>query len=264
MFSEKNIPKALQERLARAISHGFTRDYQDEKEKEGNTYIRTELIVEYKLPTKPRERFLVNGKDIAYLLRHLFINNCHNYIHERARVQTASSLSLFASSGTRAGAIVKSSTYRKSNKCLYYRVIIDPKFLKGWRYRDDTTLIADGTFKGLTTVTKHNFTTLAQRDRFKDQLYIHGIRGGIANKINYPNYKCRDMEQSMSYHRDSNVPLKLNTATTAQFESNDEIIKINQRITHLTQEIARRLEENRDLIFKQDRLYNKKAKRLLT
>ena len=68
----------------------------------------------------------------------------------------------------------------------------------------------------------------------------------------------------MSYHRDSNVPLKLNTATTAQFESNDEIIKINQRITHLTQEIARRLEENRDLIFKQDRLYNKKAKRLLT
>ena len=43
MFSEKNIPKALQERLARAISHGFTRDYQDEKEKEGNTVCHPEL-----------------------------------------------------------------------------------------------------------------------------------------------------------------------------------------------------------------------------
>lgn len=71
------------------------------------------------------------------------------------------------------------------------------------------------------------------------------------------------MEQSMSHHRDSNVPLKLNAATTAQFESDDEIVKINQRIAHLTQEIAGRLEENRDLVFERDRLYNKKAKRLL-
>ncbi|KAJ5285805.1 hypothetical protein N7524_001111, partial [Penicillium chrysogenum] len=46
----------------------------------------TELIVEYKLPIKPRERFLVNGKDIAYLLRHLFIDNYYNYIYKRARV----------------------------------------------------------------------------------------------------------------------------------------------------------------------------------
>ncbi|CAG8151922.1 unnamed protein product [Penicillium nalgiovense] len=486
MFSEQNIPKALQERLARAISRGFTRDYQDEKEKEGNTvchpelapatlekynrtvdnwalwrisrnestdpnfpnlpvptpellklfaefyiksckkvpsqqsacnhftsftskweretsqslpkevkddvlnYIRTELTVEYKLPTKPRERFLVNGKDIAYLLRHLFVDDCHDYIHERARVQTASSLSLFAGSGARAGAVVESSAYRKSNECLYYRhlsfhlkwskergslirwVTIDPEFLKGWRYRDDTTLpknwfrehpvlgmsfvfwvivhgVADGAFKGLATVTevlaakppngreswtlewnettkdlpffrrvtaqgpdptkaltfsslRHNFTTLAQRDGFKDQLRVHGIRGGIANKIDPkasqatrsqaldhqnhntylkyqsslkaldiqalfydldPDYECRDMEQSMSHHRDSNVPLKLNAATTAQFESDDEIVKINQRIAHLTQEIAGRLEENRDLVFERDRLYNKKAKRLL-
>lgn len=30
---------------------------------------------------------------------------------------------------------------------------------------------------------RHNFTTLAQRDGFKDQLRVHGIRGGIANKI---------------------------------------------------------------------------------
>ncbi|CAG8297098.1 unnamed protein product [Penicillium salamii] len=30
---------------------------------------------------------------------------------------------------------------------------------------------------------RHNFTSLAQRDGFKDQLRVHGIRGGIANKI---------------------------------------------------------------------------------
>ncbi|CAG8330027.1 unnamed protein product [Penicillium nalgiovense] len=254
-----SVLKKIQiERLARAISRGFTRDYQDEKEKEGNTvchpelapttlekynrtvdnwtlisrnesidpnfpnlpvptpellklfaefyiksckkweretsqslpkevkddvlnYIRTELTVEYKLPTKPRERFLVNGKDIAYLLQHLFVDDCHDYIHERARA--------------RVGAVVESSAYRKSNECLYYRhlsfhlkwskergslirwVTIDPEFLKGWRYRDDTTLpknwfrehpvlgmsfvfwvivyrVADGAFKGLATVTE--------------------------------------------------------------------------------------------------------------
>jgi hypothetical protein len=30
---------------------------------------------------------------------------------------------------------------------------------------------------------RHNFTSLAQRDGFKDQLRVHGIRGGVANKI---------------------------------------------------------------------------------
>ncbi|KAJ5821836.1 uncharacterized protein N7525_011120, partial [Penicillium rubens] len=50
-------------------------------------YIKsTELIAEYKLPIKPKERFLVNGKDIAYLLRYLFIDNYYDYIYKRARV----------------------------------------------------------------------------------------------------------------------------------------------------------------------------------
>ncbi|KAJ9483843.1 hypothetical protein VN97_g9548 [Penicillium thymicola] len=486
MFSEQNIPKSLQERLARAISRGFTREYQDEQEKEGNTichpelapatlekydyavnswalwrisrnestnpdfpnlpiptperlklfaefyiksckkvpsqrsacghftsftskweretsrslskevkddvlnFIRTELTVRYKLPTKPRERFLVNGKDIDYLLRHLFVDDHHDYVHERVRMQTGSSLSLFAGSGARAGAIIESSAYRKSNECLYYRhlsfhlkwskenehlirwVTIDPEFIKGWRYRDDITLpknwfrehpvlgmsfvfwvivhgVADGAFKGLATVTevlaakppkgreswtlewnetvkdlpffrmvdskgpkstkaltfsslRHNFTSLAQRDGFKDQLRVHGIRGGVANKIDpkasqatrgqaldhqnhdtyikyqsslkaldiqalfydlEPDYECRDMEQSMSHHRDSNVPLQLDAATIAQFATDDEIVEINQRIAHITQKIAGKLEENRDLVFERARLYNKKAKRLL-
>lgn len=59
------------------------------------------------------------------------------------------------------------------------------------------------------------------------------------------------------------MPLQLNAATIEQFQSDDEIIKINQRIAHLTQEIARKLEENRDLVFERARLYSKKAKRLL-
>ena len=71
------------------------------------------------------------------------------------------------------------------------------------------------------------------------------------------------MEQSMSHHRDSNVPLQLDSATIAQFATDDEIVEINQRIAHITQEIAGKLEENRDLVFERARLYNKKAKRLL-
>lgn len=43
MFSKQNIPKSLQERLARALSRGFTREYQDEQEKEGNTICHPEL-----------------------------------------------------------------------------------------------------------------------------------------------------------------------------------------------------------------------------
>ncbi|KAJ5138867.1 uncharacterized protein N7515_003715 [Penicillium bovifimosum] len=428
MFSEQNIPKALQERLARAISRGFTR-------KRGNTichpelapatlekydyavsnwalwrisrnestdpdfpnlpvptpellkllaefyiksckripsqtsacghftsftskweretsrslprevkndvlnFIRTELTVKHKLPTKPRERFLVNGKDIDYLLRHLFVDDSHDYVHERVRVQTGSSLSLFA------GSAPFISSQMEQGKGMLDTLVLGMSFVF-WVIVHG---VADGAFKGLATVTevlaakppkgreswtlewdetvknlpffrmvdsggpksskaltfsslRHNFTSLAQRDGFKDQLRVHGIRGGIANKIDpkasqatrgqaldhqnhdtylkyqsslkaldiqalfydlEPDYECRDMEQSMSHHRDPNVPLHLNAATIAQFETDDEIVKINQRIAHITQEIAGRLEENSHLQFERARLYSKKAKRLL-
>lgn len=87
-------------------------------------HIRTALTTKYGLPIRPRERFLVTAKDIDYLLRHLFINDTHDYIYERVRVQTRTSLSLFAKSGVRAGAIVESSSYRGTNECLYYRVCL--------------------------------------------------------------------------------------------------------------------------------------------
>lgn len=124
------------------------------------------LTKNYELCTKSRELFLVTAKDT---------DDSHEYIHERARVQPGSSLSLFAGSGARAGAIVESSAYRKTNQRLYYRVRfheicyrvyidvviqqikfqlkwgekpktvkrwvkIEPEFLKGWRFRDDVTL----------------------------------------------------------------------------------------------------------------------------
>ncbi|KAJ5857853.1 hypothetical protein N7455_008747 [Penicillium solitum] len=232
MFSEQNIPKSLQERLARAISRGFTQgntichpelapttlekyDYAfliisrwrisrnesidpDFPNLPVPTPERLKLFAEFyiksckKLPSQrsayghftsftskweretsrslskevkddPRERFLVNGKDIDYLLRYLFVDDYHDYV-------------------------------------IVYRV-------------------ADGTFKGLATVTevltvkppkgremvdskgpkstkvltfsllRHNFTSLAQRDRFKDQLRVHRIRGGVVNKIDYK-YIC--------------------------------------------------------------------------
>lgn len=72
----------------------------------------------------------MTAKDIDYLLHHLFDGDCHDFKHERARIQTASSLSLFASSGSRAGAIVESSSYQGSNECLYYKVCM----LRGWHH----------------------------------------------------------------------------------------------------------------------------------
>ena len=65
---------------------------------------------------------MVTAKDIEYLIRRLFGDDNHDYMHERARAQIGSSLSLFAGSGARAGAIVESSSYRESNEALYYRV----------------------------------------------------------------------------------------------------------------------------------------------
>lgn len=65
---------------------------------------------------------MVTAKDIEYLICCLFGNDNHDYMHEQARAQIGSSLSLFAGSGARAGAIVESSSYRESNEALYYRV----------------------------------------------------------------------------------------------------------------------------------------------
>ncbi|KAA8644962.1 uncharacterized protein ATNIH1004_009173 [Aspergillus tanneri] len=342
-------------------------------------YIRNVLTAKYGLPTKPRERALVTAQDIEYLLRHLFEKDNHDYIHERARVQTGSSLSLFAGSGARAGAIVESSSYRNSNECLYYRhltfnlkwsknglikrwVTIDPEFLKGWRYRDDTTLpknwfrehpvlgmnfvfwvivhgIADGAFKGISSVDDllgkrppvgreswtlqwsesardlpffrmvspkgpkadkaltfsslhHNYTELAERDGFKDVLRVHAkaseaTRGQALDHQNHdtylkyqsalksldvqalfydldPDYECRDMEQSMAHHRDPNVPQHLNAAALAEFERDEEVVSLNERIAELTKQIAGHPELHKTLVVERNRLYSKKAKKLET
>ena len=64
----------------------------------------------------------MTAKDINYLLCHLFENDDHNYLHEQMRVQIGSTLSLFAGSGARAGAVVESSSYCNTNECLYYKV----------------------------------------------------------------------------------------------------------------------------------------------
>ncbi|KAJ5265413.1 hypothetical protein N7524_006431, partial [Penicillium chrysogenum] len=71
--------KSFTSKWERETSQSLPKEVKDD-------YIRTELTVEYKLPIKPRERFLVNGKDIAYLLRHLFVDNYHDYIYKRVIV----------------------------------------------------------------------------------------------------------------------------------------------------------------------------------
>lgn len=72
------------------------------------------------------------------------------------------------------------------------------------------------------------------------------------------------MEQSMAHHRDVNAPQKLDVAAIAQFEDEDEIIGINNRIHNLTRDIAGEPEAHNELILKRSRLYNRKAKRLRT
>ena len=53
---------------------------------------------------------MVTAKDIEYLIRRLFGDDNHDYMHERARVQIGSSLSLFAGSGACTGAIIEPSS----------------------------------------------------------------------------------------------------------------------------------------------------------
>lgn len=65
------------------------------------------FTTKYRLPKKPREPFYVITKNIHYLLC-LFIENCHEYMHERANVQIRSALSLFVGSSARADAMVES------------------------------------------------------------------------------------------------------------------------------------------------------------
>ncbi|GMG01327.1 unnamed protein product [Aspergillus oryzae] len=142
---------------------------------------------------------------------------------------------------------------------------------------------------------RHHLTSLAERDGFRDRLRVHGIRGAMANKIDRkaldhmdhdsylkyqsslkavdmmalyydldPDYECREMEQSMAHHRDQNVPLRLDAASLAEFEKDEEVILINQRISELTQEIRGRPDKHADLVSERSKLYTRKAKKLRT
>lgn len=70
------------------------------------------------------------------------------------------------------------------------------------------------------------------------------------------------MELSMAHHRDVNAPQKLDAAALAQFEAQDDIVAINNRIHNLTREIDGKPEDHPDLVLERSRLYNQKAKRL--
>ncbi|EDN08146.1 conserved hypothetical protein [Histoplasma mississippiense (nom. inval.)] len=329
----KDLQKKLDERVARAASHGFTCEtlYASKSllrllcrsNEDAADWALQDLTVKYDLPTKPRERFMVTSKDIGYLLRGLFGDDWHDYKHKRACVQTGSALALFAGSGSRAGAVMESSAYCNSNECLYYRhltfniksgtdgqikrwVTIDAEFLKGWRYRDDKDLMVtpEGpqwnkvlSFSSL----RHNFSSLAQREGFKDRLRVHGICGGDANCIDSkaseathsqafdhqshdtyiknqsvlksldiqalfydlePDYDCRNMEQSMAHHRDPNAPQKLDAAAIAAFEERDEIKVINERIAYLASATAGKPQLHKQLTVKRTQLHNRKSKHL--
>ncbi|KAJ5235461.1 uncharacterized protein N7469_004629 [Penicillium citrinum] len=146
---------------------------------------------------------------------------------------------------------------------------------------------------------RHNFTSLAQRECFKDQLRVHGIRANVANCIDpkaseatrgqaldhqnhdtyikyqsvlksldiqalvydlEPDYECRNMEQSMAHHRDPNAPMKLDAASIDAFENTDEIKLINKRIHLLTSQISGQPLMHPDLDAERTSLYSKKSK----
>ncbi|KAG0154230.1 hypothetical protein PDIDSM_1610 [Penicillium digitatum] len=154
--------------------------------------------------------------------------------------------------------------------------------------------------KGLTfSSLRHHFTSLAERDGFRDKLRVHGIRGGVANRLDpkasqaargqaldhqnpntflkyqaqlktvdiqaafcgfQPNIEGRDMQQSMEHHRDSNVPLRLNASRRIEFEADPEVIKMNEKIRALTQEIDGKPDRHPNLCKERSTLYGQKAK----
>lgn len=115
----RTLPKEVKNDVLNVISHTRSLDTVTDLV---SKYIRNELAPKHGLPTGIRDQALVTAKDIEYLLHRLFGEDNHDYVHEWARVQIGSSLSLFAGSGARAGAIIESSAYRDSNECLYYKV----------------------------------------------------------------------------------------------------------------------------------------------
>ncbi|KAJ6163957.1 hypothetical protein N7470_002629 [Penicillium chermesinum] len=107
--------------------------------------------------------------------------------------------------------------------------------------------IADGVFKGLSTYQ----STLKSLD-------IQAIVFGLEL-----DYKCYNMEQSMSHHRDPNTLLKLDMTSLTTFKQTDEVIAINKRIAFLTSTISRNPSAHPNLVAKRNKLYSRKAKYLL-
>lgn len=68
------------------------------------------------------------------------------------------------------------------------------------------------------------------------------------------------MEQSMSHHRDTNVPQRISAASQAEFDTQEEVIDIILKIASLTKEIDGQPGDHPDLADERAKLYNKKAK----
>ncbi|OJD24335.1 hypothetical protein ACJ73_04303 [Blastomyces percursus] len=353
-------------------------------------FIDTDLTQKYGLSGKPREKFTATKMDSNYLLRHLFGDDYHDYVHEIMRVYLGLSLSLFSGSGARSGAVVESSAYRGSNESLYYKhlvlnmkwskpgeveywVTIDQEFLKGQRYNDEKHVprnwiceqkilgrnfvfwlmavgLADQAFKHIRTIDKllevrpprgreslsfewephmenvpvfrmvtpqgphktkamtfsslrHHLMLLAVRASFRDPFRVHGIRGGIANKVDSsesretrgqaldhqdpetflqyqsrvkavdiqaafwdlePNLGCLEMERSMAHHRDTNVPKHLSAMAIGEVENDPEMIDLKHKIADLTSRIDGRPQDHSDLVSERSKLYTQAAKKRRT
>ncbi|KAJ5675025.1 uncharacterized protein N7477_004959 [Penicillium maclennaniae] len=145
---------------------------------------------------------------------------------------------------------------------------------------------------------RHNNTSLARRNGYKNTLRVHGIRGAVANRIDArgseatrgqaldhqnpdtylkyqstikaldvqalfwdleQDFECRDMEQSMAHHRDSNAPVYLNAAAREEFLQCDKVVAIDAKIAILTEQINRRPEDHSQLTAERNKLHIQKA-----
>jgi hypothetical protein len=79
-----------------------------------------------------------------------------------------------------------------------------------------------------------------------------------------PDYECLHTEESMSHHRDPNVPQRLDAAATAEVENDEEMIELYRRIDELTNAIGKRPHEHDNLANERAKLYNKAAKKRRT
>ncbi|KAJ5660882.1 uncharacterized protein N7484_000254 [Penicillium longicatenatum] len=282
MAPKKTFQEAFEESITRARSRGFTREYQEKKESEANVIAYRELApaTSHRPLNWFREHPVLGKSFVFWVIVHGIADGAFKGLDTIEKL-----LDTKPPSGRESLTL---EWTKEAEKLPFFRAV-NPEGPSPSEALSFSSL-------------HHNNTCLAKRTGFRDPLRVHGIRGGVANKIDpkaseatrgqaldhqnhntylkyqsslkaldiqaifydlEPDYECRSMEQSMSHHRDTNVPQKLNAEATMKFHRREDIIEINRKISSLTFQINGRPNDHIDLTSERSKLYNVKAKLLL-